>query len=178
MAASYNESLAASWELPPATFVILSCHQHCLHSTRLSFLPPHPPPSLPPLYSSYQRNFLTLRVPAAAYLPLPSQPYHLRSYLHTLPTFKYLYQPSPTPMSLSVDVIQQHFLPTCCQFWTVGPGLVGGFQSKVSFSVHFLHHSMLARRFTLCVRLSQSAERRVTLCETVRVWRAACARRK
>ena len=91
MAASYNESLAASWELPPATFVILSCHQHCLHSTRLSFLPPHPPPSLPPLYSSYQRNFLTLRVPAAAYLPLPSQPYHLRSYLHTLPTFKYLF---------------------------------------------------------------------------------------
>ena len=128
MAASYNESLAASWELPPATFVILSCHQHCLHSTRLSFLPPHPPPSLPPLYSSYQRNFLTLRVPAAAYLPLPSQPYHLRSYLHTLPTFKYLYQPSPTPMSLSVMSYNNTFCLPAANFgrwalvWLVGPG--------------------------------------------------------
>ena len=162
MAASYNESLAASWELPPATFVILSCHQHCLHSTRLSFLPAHPPPSLPPTTVLLVPKKLSYppctccRLPAPTFPTLP--PPFLPAYL------TYLQVPLPTIPHSHVTighVIQQHFLPTCCQFWTVGPGLVGGpwFQSKVSFSVHFLHHSMLARRFTLCVRLSQSVLR-------------------
>ena len=70
MAASYNESLAASWELPPATFVILSCHQHCLHSTRLSFLPP---PSLPPSHHCTPRTKETF-LPSVYLLP-PTCPY-------------------------------------------------------------------------------------------------------
>ena len=97
VAASYNESLAGSWEPSPATFVILSCRQHSrLHSTP-SFLPPHP---LPPLYSRLPKTFLP-----SAYLPptcLPCQPCHLPTCIY-LPLITFTNNPTLMPPLISYN---------------------------------------------------------------------------
>ena len=122
MAASYNESLAASWE-PPARHI---CH---------TFLPPTcsplyslflttATPPFPPCHCTLTKNFLTCTCLPASLLPTFPPPFHAYLFIFNYLT-TYLYQLShcATGMDIGKPLILLQFPVECsCAFASVAFG--------------------------------------------------------